>query len=148
MYKGQAEYDTIKAIKQAVSIPVVANGDIDSPQKAKQVLEYTGADAIMIGRGAQGNPWLFREVAHYLATGEQLSSPPITEVAEVVQRHVGNLHEFYGEFTGVRMARKHIGWYLQKQASAVDFRRNFNAIEHACEQLDALANYFETVEKR
>ncbi|MEX1221185.1 MAG: tRNA dihydrouridine synthase DusB [Idiomarina sp.] len=148
MYKGQAEYDTIKAIKQAVSIPVVANGDIDSPQKAKQVLEYTGADAIMIGRGAQGNPWLFREVAHYLATGEQLSSPPITEVAEVVQRHVGNLHQFYGEFTGVRMARKHIGWYLQKQASAVDFRRNFNAIEHACEQLDALANYFETVEKR
>ncbi|RUO63816.1 tRNA-U20-dihydrouridine synthase [Pseudidiomarina planktonica] len=148
MYKGQAEYDTIKAIKQAVSIPVVANGDIDSPQKARQVLEYTGADAIMIGRGAQGNPWLFREVAHYLATGEQLSSPPITEVAEVVQRHVGNLHEFYGEFTGVRMARKHIGWYLQKQASAVDFRRNFNAIEHACEQLDALANYFETVEKR
>jgi tRNA-dihydrouridine synthase B len=148
MYKGQAEYDTIKAIKQAVSIPVVANGDVTSPEKARQVLEYTGADAIMIGRGAQGNPWLFREVAHYLATGEQLSSPHITEVAEVVQRHVGNLHEFYGEFTGVRMARKHIGWYLQKQASAVDFRRNFNAIEHACEQLDALANYFETVEKR
>lgn len=148
MYKGQAEYDTIKAIKQAVSIPVVANGDIDSPQKARQVLEYTGADAIMVGRGAQGNPWLFREIAHYLATGEQLSSPQITEVAEVVLRHVGNLHEFYGDFTGVRIARKHIGWYLQKQASAVDFRRNFNAIEHACEQLDALANYFETVEKR
>jgi len=148
MYKGQAEYDTIKAIKQAVSIPVVANGDIDSPLKAKQVLEYTNADAIMVGRGAQGNPWLFREIAHFLATGETRQGPDKTEVRTVVLRHVQRLHQFYGDFLGPRIARKHVGWYLQQQAPAADFRRYFNGLEDANQQLEALANYFETEDER
>ncbi|WP_417659008.1 tRNA dihydrouridine synthase DusB [Pseudidiomarina sp.] len=145
MYKGDAEYDTIRAIKAAVRIPVVANGDITSPQKAKQVLEYTGADAIMIGRGAQGNPWLFREIAHYLATGEQLPAPSADEVRTVVLRHVHNLHQHYGEFTGIRIARKHVGWYLQQQQPASAFRREFVSIEHANEQIEALTKFFATV---
>lgn len=145
MYKGNAEYETIRAIKAAVSIPVVANGDINSPQKAKQVIEYTGADAVMIGRGAQGNPWLFREIAHYLATGEHLPAPTMDEVSTVVLRHVNNLHQHYGEFTGVRIARKHVGWYLQQQQPASVFRREFVGIEDATQQLDALTNFFATV---
>lgn len=145
MYKGEAEYDTIRAIKQAVSIPVVANGDIRTPAKAREVLDYTGADAIMIGRGAQGNPWLFREIAHFLATGEQLAKPHISEVTDVVMRHVRRLHEHYGDFTGVRIARKHVGWYLQEQQPAAEFRRQFVTIENASEQLDALATFFNSV---
>lgn|SRR5690554_5242101 len=145
MYKGHAEYDTIRAIKAAVKIPIVANGDICTPEKAKQVLEYTSADAIMIGRGAQGNPWLFREIAHYLATGEQLPAPSVEEVSTVMLRHVHNLHAHYGEFTGVRIARKHVGWYLQQQQLASAFRRAFVGIEHADEQIEALTNFFATV---
>lgn len=145
MYKGNAEYDTIRAIKESVSIPVVANGDITTPEKAKQVLEYTGADAIMIGRGAQGNPWLFREIAHYLATGEQLPPPSADEVCEVVIRHVRNLHDHYGDYSGVRIARKHVGWYLQQQQPASAFRREFVSIEDADEQLHALTKFFATV---
>ncbi|OZB03802.1 MAG: tRNA dihydrouridine synthase DusB [Idiomarina sp. 34-48-12] len=145
MYKGNAEYDTIRAIKNAVTIPVVANGDITTPEKAKQVLEYTGADAIMVGRGAQGNPWLFREIAHYLATGEQLPPPSIDEVCDVVLRHVRNLHQHYGDYSGVRIARKHVGWYLQQQQPASAFRREFVSIEDANEQLKALTKFFATV---
>lgn len=145
MYKGHAEYDTIKAIKAAVTIPVIANGDITSPQKAKQVLEYTGADAIMIGRGAQGNPWLFREVAHFLATGEQLPPPTFDEVRQMVLRHVRELHHYYGEFGGVRIARKHVGWYLNQHLPTSDFRRVFVSIESADEQIQALTEFFATV---
>ncbi|MGQ4277086.1 tRNA dihydrouridine synthase DusB [Pseudidiomarina sp. E22-M8] len=145
MYKGEAEYDTIRAIKRAVSIPVVANGDITSPEKAREVLDYTGADAVMIGRGAQGNPWLFREIAHFLATGEQLAKPDNAEVSAVVVNHVHRLHGHYGEFSGVRIARKHVGWYLQQQQPAAEFRRQFVAIESATEQLDALATFFNSV---
>ena len=142
MYKGEAEYDTIKAIKQAVSIPVIANGDIDSPQKAKRVLEYTGADALMIGRAAQGQPWIFRQINHYFKTGELLAKPPITEIQQILLTHVSNVHQFYGEYLGVRFARKHISWYLHKHDTDSVFRKQFNAIDSAKAQLEALTNYF------
>jgi tRNA-dihydrouridine synthase B len=143
MYKGDAEYDTIKAIKQAVSIPVVANGDITSALKAKHVLEYTGADALMIGRGAQGHPWIFREILHYLQTGQVLAAPSIEEVSSVLLEHVVNVHQFYGEFMGCRIARKHVGWYLAEHDQQRLFRAKFNAIEDARQQLDALTMYFD-----
>lgn len=146
MYKGYAEYDTIKKIKQAVSIPVVANGDIDSPEKAKWVLEYTNADALMVGRAAQGQPWIFREIAHYLQTGEQLEKPSINEVEQVLTEHVRNVHQFYGEFMGVRIARKHISWYLQKSDPQGSFRKQFNALECPTAQFDALSNYFNNLQ--
>lgn len=111
-YTGDAEYDTIKAVKQAVNIPVIANGDITSPEKAKHVLEYTGADGLMIGRAAQGNPWIFREVLHYLKTGEHLNPPTLQEAHEVMMHHLRDHHEFYGEKTGMLTARKHLQWYL------------------------------------
>jgi tRNA-dihydrouridine synthase B len=142
MYKGNAEYDTIKKIKQAVSIPVIANGDIDSGQKAKRVLEYTGADALMIGRAAQGQPWIFREIDHYLKTGELLAKPSIVEIREILLRHIGNVHQFYGDYLGVRIARKHITWYLTKHDTHNGFRTHFNSIDNAQAQLDALTTYF------
>ncbi len=145
MYKGEAEYDYIKAVKAAISIPVIANGDIDSPEKAKFVLDYTGADALMIGRPAQGRPWIFREINHYLMTGEYLSSPAMDEVSAIMLGHVQELHRFYGEYLGLRIARKHVSWYLKEHGSAVEFRRTFNAIEDASAQLDALQGYFENV---
>ncbi|UTM57156.1 tRNA dihydrouridine synthase DusB [Photobacterium sp. CCB-ST2H9] len=145
MYKGEAEYDYIKAVKQAVSIPVIANGDIDSPEKARFVLDYTGADALMIGRPAQGRPWIFREIQHYLTTGEHLPAPSFEEVSSILMEHVQALHAFYGEYQGLRIARKHVSWYLKEQASAGDFRRTFNAIEDAQQQLDALQGYFDNV---
>jgi tRNA-dihydrouridine synthase B len=142
MYKGNAEYDTIKAIKQSVSIPVVANGDITSPQKAKTVLDHTGADAVMIGRGAQGNPWIFKQIHHYLTTGELLAPPSLDEQYRVLKEHVANVHDFYGDVMGVRIARKHVGWYLEHHDTDRQFRRVFNAIEAEQDQLDALENYF------
>lgn len=148
MYKGFAEYDTIKAIKQAVAIPVIANGDITTPQKARDVLSYTGADAIMIGRGAQGNPWIFREIVHFLETGEQLQAPEAEEIAAVMTRHLTQLHEFYGEFRGLRIARKHIGWYLQYIEDRTGFRKTFNALESAKDQLQALTHFFIDSEER
>jgi tRNA-dihydrouridine synthase B len=148
MYKGEAEYDTIKAIKQAVSIPVVANGDITDVLKAKHVLEYTEADALMIGRGAQGNPWIFREILHFLQTGQQLAAPTLQEISSVLLEHVSNVHQFYGEYAGARIARKHVGWYLAEHDEQRVFRARFNTIEDAHEQLDALHGYFDTLHSR
>lgn len=142
-YLGNAEYDTIAAIKQSVSIPVVANGDITSPEKARFVLDYTGVDGLMIGRGAQGNPWIFREVWHYLQTGEKLAPPTWQEVRQILLGHINALHDFYGAVMGPRIARKHVSWYLQEQADADEFRRTFNAIDDGTEQLGVLDRYFE-----
>jgi tRNA-dihydrouridine synthase B len=142
MFKCLAEYDTIRLIKQAVTIPVIANGDIDSPQKALQVLQYTNADALMIGRAAQGQPWIFREIDHYFKTGELLAGPSNDEMQQVMVNHIHNVHLFYGAFKGVRIARKHINWYLQKRAHNDSFRKQFNDIECATAQLNALTHYF------
>lgn len=144
-YKGDAEYDTIKAIKKAVSIPVVANGDITNAQKAADVLSYTGADAIMVGRGAQGQPWIFREINHFLDTGQQLAQPSMEEKRSILIEHVQELHKFYGDFMGVRFARKHVSWYLQLLDPEKQFRSIFNAIESEQDQLDALIRYFDNL---
>lgn len=145
LYKGEAEYDHIKQVKQAVSIPVIANGDIDSPEKARFVLEHTGADALMIGRPAQGRPWIFQEIQHYLTTGELLSEPSMAEVSDILLGHVHALHQFYGEYLGLRIARKHVSWYLKAHSEASEFRQPFNALESAPAQLEALQAYFENV---
>lgn len=144
-YKGEAEYETIKAIKQAVSIPVVANGDITSVEKARDVLEYTQADAIMIGRAAQGHPWIFREINHFLATGTYLAAPTIEEVRTILLEHVMALHKFYGEFMGIRFARKHVSWYMQVHDQEKSFRSKFNALETTSEQFEALNLYFDNL---
>lgn len=143
LFQGNAEYDSIRTVKQKVSIPVIANGDITSPHKARAVLDYTGADALMIGRAAQGRPWIFREIQHYLDTGELLSPLPLAEVKRLLCAHVRELHDFYGQAKGYRIARKHVAWYLQEHAPDDQFRRTFNAIEDASEQLEALEAYFE-----
>ncbi|WKE65351.1 tRNA dihydrouridine synthase DusB [Gallaecimonas kandeliae] len=145
LFKGEAEFDTIKAIKAAVDMPVVANGDITSAEKAQWVLRHTGADAIMIGRGAQGRPWLFREVAHFLETGRHLPPPSLKEQESLLLDHVVALHGFYGEFKGVQIARKHVGWYLATQDRDGEFRRAFNALTDAQAQLDALGRYFRSL---
>ncbi|MDN3678928.1 tRNA dihydrouridine synthase DusB [Vibrio tapetis subsp. quintayensis] len=145
MYKGEAEYDSIRAVKQAISIPVIANGDIDSPEKAKFVLDYTGADALMIGRPAQGRPWIFNEILHYLENGTTMPELPYSEVKGILLGHVDALHEFYGEYLGPRIARKHVGWYLKEHEQASEFRRTFNAIEAAPLQIEALQGYFDNV---
>lgn len=143
LYKGEAEYDTIRAIKQAVSIPVVANGDIDSPEKARYVLDYTGVDAVMIGRAAQGRPWIFREIRHFLETGTKLPPPDREEVRTLMNEHVTNLHQFYGAYLGARIARKHVGWYLDEEEAGREFRKHFNALDCADAQLNALEMYFD-----
>lgn len=129
LYTGEAEYDTIAAIKQAVSIPVFANGDIDSPHKALHVLNATGADGLLIGRAAQGRPWIFREVDHFLRTGQLLPAPEMVEVERILLEHLAALHTFYGEVLGVRIARKHVGWYLATLPGAKEFRAHFNRLE-------------------
>ena len=144
-YKGLAEYDTIAAVKAAVRIPVVANGDIDSPQKAREVLAATGADAVMIGRAAQGRPWIFREVAHYLAGGTLLAPPLVAEVRKLLLEHLEDHYALYGEFTGVRSARKHIAWYLRTLPGGEDFRREMNRIEDARAQWDAVAAFLDAL---
>ena len=143
LYTGEAEYDTIRAVKAELTIPVIANGDIDSPEKAKHVLDYTGADAVMIGRAAQGRPWIFREVVHFLQTGEHLASPSTGDVRDILLEHVRGLHQLYGEVLGPRIARKHVGWYLAEHDAEGAFRSEFNGIEQQQTQLDALWNYFE-----
>nr|WP_297348496.1 tRNA dihydrouridine synthase DusB [uncultured Glaciecola sp.] len=145
MYKGNAEYDTIRKIKETISIPVIANGDIMSVDDAKEVLRYTGADGIMIGRGAQGNPWIFRQISYFLSTGEYLSEPSIAEKLEVLTQHIHNVQQFYGDTAGVRIARKHVGWYVDKYDSDRTFRRAFNAIEEGESQIEALIAYFSSL---
>jgi len=138
LYNGQAEYDTIKTIKENVTIPVIANGDICSVEKAKFVLDYTGADAVMIGRGAQGAPWIFNQINHYLKTGGQLAPLPKIEITQILLDHVQALHGFYGEVMGPRIARKHVGWYLKEQDKSGYFKRQFNAIDCPLQQLNTL----------
>ena len=143
-FKGEAEYDTIRRICQMLNIPVFANGDISTPQRAAEVLARTGADGLMIGRAAQGNPWIFREIRHYLHTGKLLDPPTRLEVLDVMERHLGQLHLSYGEHTGVRVARKHIGWYLQNQEDSGDTRKRLMRARSAEEQFDLLRGYFLT----
>ncbi|WP_295551929.1 tRNA dihydrouridine synthase DusB [uncultured Pseudacidovorax sp.] len=147
-YKGFAEYDTIAAVKAAVGIPVVANGDIDSPQKARDVLAATGADAVMIGRAAQGRPWIFREVGHFLATGETMAPPLVAEVRRLLLAHLHEHYALYGEVTGVRTARKHIGWYVRALPGGEDFRQRMNRLEDSATQWQAVADYFEALGER
>ena len=144
-YSGQAEYDTIAAVKQAVNIPVVANGDIDSPEKAQTVLHYTGADAVMIGRAAQGRPWIFREITHYLETGEHLAQPLVMEVRRLLLDHLQDHYALYGEDTGVRSARKHIGWYVHQLPQGDAFRSHMNTLENAQAQHQAVADFFDAL---
>jgi tRNA-dihydrouridine synthase B len=149
-YTGAAEYDTIAAIKSALRIPVMANGDIDSPQKALAVLHATNADALLIGRAAQGRPWIFREVAHYLATGELLPPPDLAEIRDILLGHLQALHEFYGEHQGVRIARKHLGWYAKDRPEhsaeqQVAFRAVVNRAESAAEQIGLTRDYFDAL---
>ena len=142
-YTGEAEYETIRAVKQSVQIPVVANGDIDSPQKAKFVLEATGADALMVGRAAQGRPWIFREIAAYLHDGSLIAPPTVVEAKAVLIEHLHHHYEFYGEFVGVRTARKHIGWYVAGLKGGEAFRRRMNLLDSCSEQLSAVGAFFD-----
>nr|WP_297351748.1 tRNA dihydrouridine synthase DusB [uncultured Caldimonas sp.] len=142
-YKGDAEYDTIAAVKAALRIPVVANGDITSPEKAREVLQCTGADALMVGRAAQGRPWIFREIAHYLATGEHLDAPLVHDVRQWLVEHLHDHYALYGEYTGVRTARKHIGWYVRGLPGGEAFRQAMNALENCEQQLLAVNDYFD-----
>lgn len=142
-YAGEAEYETIAAVKSTVRIPVVANGDITDPLKAKQVLALTGADAVMIGRAAQGRPWIFREIDHFLRTGEWLPAPTVAEVRQLMDEHLRAHYAFYGDYMGLRTARKHIGWYVRDLAGGEDFRQRMNRIESCEEQLAAVDAFFE-----
>jgi tRNA-dihydrouridine synthase B len=141
-YAGDAEYATITAVKAAVRIPVLANGDVTTPQQARRVLDSTGADALMIGRGAQGRPWIFREIAHYLDCGELLPEPRPAEVAAILLGHLEHLYAFYGELSGVRIARKHLGWYAKDRPENAAFRQVVNRAETAAEQLRLTRDYF------
>src|SRR5438034_860004 len=142
-FSGRAEYDTIREVKRSTRLPVVANGDISTPEEAKQVLEYTGADGIMIGRAAQGRPWIFREIEHYLSTGEKLPHPLVSEIHSVLLAHLHELYAFYGRETGVKVARKHISWYTKGLAGSASFRHHMNQLETCEEQLDAVNRFFE-----
>jgi tRNA-dihydrouridine synthase B len=142
-FSGDAEYETIAEVKSATHIPVIANGDITSPEQARAVLERTGADGLMIGRAAQGRPWLFREIEHYLATGRRLPAPRVAEIRTVLLEHLRELHEFYGAEHGVRIARKHIGWYVRALDGGEAFRQRINALQQAAQQVAAVGAYFD-----
>ncbi len=144
-YMGEAEYDTIADVKQAVRIPVVANGDIGSPEKARYVLDKTGVDAVMIGRAAQGRPWIFREIDHYLKTGEHLPTPEVTEIRSVLLAHLDDLYDFYGEHTGVGVSRKHISWYTKGLVGSANFRHAMNQLPTRTAQVDAVEAFFEAL---
>ena len=141
-FVGAVEYDTIAAVKRAVSIPVIANGDIATPEQAQAVLLHTGADALMIGRAAQGRPWIFREIAHYLATGTHLQAPAVAEARALIHAHLADHYDFYGELAGVRIARKHLGWYTESLAGGAALRREANAAVTVGEQLAAVERFF------
>ncbi len=142
-YTGEAEYDTIAAVKVSVSIPVIANGDITTPEKARHVLQRTGADAVMIGRAAQGRPWIFREIEYFINTGTHLAAPAVSEVQRVLLKHVYDLYDFYGEHTGLRVARKHISWYTKGLAGSAQFRQQMNQLESCAAQLTAVNDFFD-----
>ena len=144
-YVGVAEYETIAAIKAMLRIPVIANGDIDSPEKARAVLDATGCDAVMIGRAAQGRPWIFSQVAHYLATGQRLPEPSLQQVRDILLGHLAHLHDFYGEVSGVRIARKHLGWYAKDRPENAAFRAVVNQAQSADEQLRLTRDYFDAL---
>ena len=148
MYMGDAEYDTIRAVKAQIGIPVVANGDITTPEKARFVLDYTGADAIMIGRAAQGRPWIFREMQHYLETGMHLPPPEVEEIRIVMLGHLEDHYHFYGMDAGARIARKHISWYTKGLAGSAAFRRQMNMLLTAGEQLEAINEFFDSLGER
>jgi len=147
LYKGDAEYDTIANVKQIISIPVIANGDITTPEKAKFVLEYTKADGVMIGRAAQGRPWIFREIEYFLKTGEHLARPTITEIETTTIQHVRDLYDFYGIERGHRIARKHISWYTKGLKNSAHFRFNMNQIDGASQQIEFIKHYFNELRK-
>ncbi len=142
-FKGDAEYETIWQIKRAVDIPVVANGDIDSPRKAKQVLELTGADAVMIGRAAQGRPWIYQQVVNYLKTGKQIAEPPIEKIGELLLYVLEKMYQLYGEYSGVRIARKHISWYTKGITQSNEFRKKVNLVESSAEQFKMTHAFFQ-----
>lgn len=141
-YEGLAEYDTIAEVKQALAIPVLANGDIDSPEKARFVLNHTGTDGLLIGRAAQGSPWIFREVRHFLQNGDALRPPGWSEIREVLVEHLHALHDFYGETAGVRIARKHLGWYARSHPDYHELRATFNQLDSAPAQIDLVTRWF------
>jgi len=142
-YRGEAEYDTVTAVKAAVRIPVVANGDIATPERARDVFAATGCDAVMVGRAAQGRPWIFREIAHFLDTGEHLAQPLVAEVRRLLLDHLEDHYQLYGEFTGMRSARKHIGWYVHGLPGGDDFRKRMNRIDDCRQQWQAVGDYFD-----
>ena len=147
-YKGEAEFDTIADIKSRIAIPVIANGDIANPERAKQILDYTGVDGLMIGRAAQGNPWIFRQINHYLTQGEHLASPSVKEIRETLIAHLHTLYDFYGDYTGVRMARKHIAWYSKGLRDGNPFRQQMNTFELPQQQLDFTEQFFAQLEDK
>jgi len=147
-YRGEAEYETIALVKTAIRIPVIANGDITSPEKARQVLVNTGADAIMIGRAAQGRPWIFREIEHFLMTGKHMSPPTTVEIHRILINHLHELYDFYGEYSGVRMARKHISWYTRGLAGSAAFRHAMNQLQTKDAQLAATHLFFNALSEQ